>query len=59
MSKALIFCSRAKGVERVNSDVDLVIWGVSDQLVVQEILEKLDSLPQPYKFDLSLSITRI
>ncbi len=47
-----IFGSRAMGNFRPNSDVDLVCWGVTDELLISEILAQLDELPMPYLFDL-------
>ena len=46
-----IFGSRALGHFRPNSDVDLVCWGVNDELLLSKILAKIDELPMPYLFN--------
>jgi predicted nucleotidyltransferase len=51
ITKVTLFGSRAKGVARSNSDIDLAITGISDELQIEELAQKLDNLPLPYKFD--------
>ena len=51
VQSAVLFGSRAKGTARPNSDIDLVIFGVGDELAVEEIALELEELPTPYKFD--------
>ncbi|HNR36329.1 MAG TPA: nucleotidyltransferase domain-containing protein [Candidatus Hydrogenedentes bacterium] len=46
-----LFGSRAKGVHRPYSDVDLAIWGDVDALRAEAIAGELDELPLPYRFD--------
>jgi uncharacterized protein len=50
--RAILFGSRAKGVARPNSDIDLAIEGVGDELDVARLALELDDLPLPYRFDL-------
>ena len=51
IEKAVIFGSRAKGTSKNNSDIDLAIYGIDDELRVEAIAMELDALPLPYKFD--------
>jgi predicted nucleotidyltransferase len=46
-----LFGSRAKGVHRPQSDIDLALWGEINMLQAQSITEELDELPLPYKYD--------
>ena len=46
-----LFGSRAKGVHRPYSDVDLAVWGDVDALRAEAIAGELDELPLPYRFD--------
>ena len=43
---------RAKGIARNNSDIDLAVYGIDDELRVEGIAMELDALPLP------LSLTR-
>ncbi|MBF0123877.1 MAG: nucleotidyltransferase domain-containing protein [Magnetococcales bacterium] len=49
--EVVVFGSRAKGNYRPQSDVDLALVGVADELKAEAISEALDQLPMPYKFD--------
>lgn len=51
IQKVVIFGSRAKGTYKKNSDIDLAIFGIVDNLVIEFIAGELDELPLPYKFD--------
>ncbi|MBF0621467.1 MAG: nucleotidyltransferase domain-containing protein [Magnetococcales bacterium] len=51
IQKVLLFGSRAKGVYRPDSDIDLALVGVGDDLLAELVSEVLDSLPLPYHFD--------
>lgn len=51
ISEVLLYGSRAKGNYKPESDIDLAIVGVSDELQVEKISEELDQLPLPYRFD--------
>jgi len=46
-----IFGSRATGRFEDGSDVDLVLWGDLDPVLLGRILAELDELPLPYTFD--------
>jgi uncharacterized protein len=46
-----VFGSRAKGVNRENSDVDLAVAGAVDPLRAEAIASELDELPLPYRFE--------
>lgn len=46
-----VFGSRAKGTQRPESDIDLVVYGDLDDLDAMSILRELDELPLPYQFD--------
>ena len=46
-----IFGSRARGVARDNSDIDLAVYGMKDNLAIEALAEELDELPLPYKYD--------
>lgn len=48
----VLFGSRAKGIANLNSDIDLAVFGVQDDLATETILMELELLPLPYKFDL-------
>ena len=51
IEKVVVFGSRAKGTAKYNSDIDLAIFGIDDDLFIEEIASELDLLPLPYKFD--------
>lgn len=46
-----LFGSRAKGVHRSQSDIDLALWGELDELAAESIASELDELPLPYRYD--------
>ena len=48
---ALLFGSRAKGIARPASDVDLALLGIDDALLAEAIAGEMDELPLPYHFD--------
>ncbi|NTU52900.1 MAG: nucleotidyltransferase domain-containing protein [Chlorobiaceae bacterium] len=50
--RAILFGSRAKGVAKPNSDIDLAIEGLEDDLDLARIAMTLDELPLPWRFDL-------
>ena len=49
--EVLLFGSRAKGTHRPQSDVDLALVGVADNLIAEAVAETLEALPMPYRFD--------
>ena len=51
ITEARIFGSRAKGDLRLNSDVDLALWGRLSVSLLAAIAGELDELPLPYTFD--------
>ncbi|MFC1735810.1 nucleotidyltransferase family protein [Candidatus Hydrogenedentota bacterium] len=51
IERVLIFGSRAKGTASDNSDIDLAVIGISDNLQIAAIADELDELPLPYRFD--------
>jgi predicted nucleotidyltransferase len=51
VQKVEVFGSRAMGHFESNSDVDLVIWGDIDMILMGRIVGELDELPLPYTFD--------
>ena len=51
IKEVLLFGSRAKGSHRPESDVDLALVGVADNLIAEAVAEALESLPLPYRFD--------
>lgn len=46
-----VYGSRAKGTFRPESDIDLVVLGIQDDLEAEAIAEELDELPLPYRFN--------
>ena len=53
IQKALLFGSRAKGNQKISSDVDLALFGNNLSGVVPQILGELeDESPLPYRFDI-------
>jgi len=53
VEQAILYGSRAKGVHRPSSDIDLALTGVENELEAQTVSEALDALPLPYKFDVN------
>ena len=49
--EAILFGSRAKGTFRPQSDVDLALIGLADDLEAEAVADDLDRLPLPYRFD--------
>ncbi|MBI2761510.1 MAG: nucleotidyltransferase domain-containing protein [Chloroflexi bacterium] len=47
----LVYGSRAKGNFRRESDIDLVLVGVHEDLQAEAVADELDELPLPYHFD--------
>lgn len=56
VEKALLYGSRAKGIYKTGSDIDLTLVGDSTLTleVLYRIMDDLDDLLLPYSFDLSL-----
>lgn len=53
VEKAVLFGSRAKGVHRTGSDIDLALVGTElDWRVIGQIHAALEDLPLPYRFSL-------
>ena len=52
IKKVVLFGSRAKGTAKHNSDIDLAIFGIDNDLFVESIALELEELPLPYKFDI-------
>jgi predicted nucleotidyltransferase len=46
-----LYGSRAKGTYRPESDIDLALIGVDDDVQAEAVAEELDELPLPYRFD--------
>ena len=51
IAEVILFGSRAKGAHRPQSDVDLALVGVADDLMAEAVAETLEALPMPYRFD--------
>ena len=51
LSEVVLYGSRAKGTHRPESDIDLALVGVEDEVQAEAIAEELDELPLPYRFD--------
>ncbi len=49
--EVVLFGSRARGSHRPESDIDLALVGVADELQAEAVAETLESLPLPYRFD--------
>jgi predicted nucleotidyltransferase len=49
--EVVLYGSRAKGNFRPESDIDLALVGVEDDLQAEAVAEELDELPLPYHFD--------
>ena len=49
-----MFGSRAMGMERGNSNIDLALWGDIDQGLLGRISLELDELSLPYLFDVKV-----
>lgn len=46
-----LYGSRAKGTYRPESDIDLALIGVDDDIQAEAVADELDELPLPYRFD--------
>jgi predicted nucleotidyltransferase len=46
-----LYGSRAKGTYRPESDIDLALIGVDDDVQAEAVTDELDELPLPYRFD--------
>lgn len=51
LQQVLLYGSRAKGMHRPASDIDLAVIGLDDTLAVAALADALDELPLPYRFD--------
>lgn len=49
--EVVLYGSRAKGNFRPESDIDLALVGVDDDLQSEAVAEELNELPLPYRFD--------
>ncbi len=54
IEKIMIFGSRAQGNYRSNSDIDLVVWGQIEPMLLAKIISQLDEIPLPFLFDLKV-----
>ena len=51
ISEVALYGSRAKGTYRPESDIDLALVGVDDDVEAEAVADELDELPLPYRFD--------
>jgi predicted nucleotidyltransferase len=51
ITEVRLFGSRAKGTHKLQSDIDLALWGNVNALQAQAIAAELDELPLPYQYD--------
>ena len=51
IAEVVLYGSRAKGTFQPESDVDLALIGVDDDLQAEAVADELDELPLPYRFD--------
>ena len=49
--EVVLYGSRAKGTYRPESDIDLALMGVNDDIQAAAVADELDELPLPYQFD--------
>lgn len=49
--EVVLYGSRAKGTYRPESDIDLALVGVDDDVQAEAVADELDELPLPYRFD--------
>jgi predicted nucleotidyltransferase len=55
VEKAVLYGSRAKGIARAGSDIDLVLFGSDlNQSILSRIEDAVDDLLLPYRVDLSI-----
>lgn len=57
VQRGVLFGSRAKGNARLNSDIDLALYGDLDDLTGERIGLEMDELPLPYLFDIKAVAT--
>ncbi len=46
-----LYGSRAKGTHRSESDIDLALMGIDDDIQAEAVADELEELPLPYRFD--------
>jgi len=51
ISEVMLYGSRAKGTYRPESDIDLALVGVDDEIQAEAVADELEELPLPYRFD--------
>jgi len=51
ISEVILYGSRAKGTYRPESDIDLALVGIDDDIQAEAVADELDELPLPYRFD--------
>lgn len=51
ISEVIVYGSRAKGTYRPESDIDLALIGIADNIQAGAVAHELDELPLPYRFD--------
>ena len=51
IKSAILFGSRANGKASAESDIDLALEGIHDQLKAETVASEFDELPLPYRFD--------
>jgi predicted nucleotidyltransferase len=51
ISEVILYGSRAKGTHRPESDIDLALIGIDDDIQAEAVADALDALPLPYRFD--------
>ena len=51
VSEVVVYGSRAKGTYRPESDIDLALIGVDDDVQAEAVADELDELPLPYRFN--------
>lgn len=49
--EVVLYGSRAKGTYRPESDIDLALVGVEDEVQAEAVADELEELPLPYRFD--------
>ncbi|MFT5877798.1 MAG: putative nucleotidyltransferase [Dokdonia sp.] len=52
ISEAILFGSRALGIHRIGSDIDIALKGNSNHKEWLDLMIEIDNLDFPYKFDL-------
>lgn len=53
--EVVLYGSRAKGTYRPESDIDLALVGVEDDVQAEAVADELEELPLPYRFDVKAS----